>query len=150
AGKSKGGVLRGAGWFAAEHAAFGFAFPEAPRRVDLVEEQLQVINGLWGRDPFSHMGQHYQLHDAHFTPKPVQDPRPTVIVGGSTTAQRLPRLAARYADEYVITLPSVEQCRAVRQRLDQAYERIGRDPRGIPLSVFTPLFVAEADYSVHS
>jgi alkanesulfonate monooxygenase SsuD/methylene tetrahydromethanopterin reductase-like flavin-dependent oxidoreductase (luciferase family) len=140
----------GAGWFAGEHGAFGFAFPEAPRRVDLVEEQLQVINGLWGRDPFSHMGQHYQLYDAHFTPKPVQEPRPTVIVGGSATAQRLPRLAARYADEYVITLPSVEQCRAVRQRLDQACERIGRDPRGMRLSVFTPMCVAETDHAVHA
>src|SRR3954471_14390123 len=71
----------GAGWFEGEHAAFGFPFPEAGRRVDLLEEQLQVITGLWSQDPFSFEGKHYQLHEAHFTPRPVQQPRPTLIVG---------------------------------------------------------------------
>jgi alkanesulfonate monooxygenase SsuD/methylene tetrahydromethanopterin reductase-like flavin-dependent oxidoreductase (luciferase family) len=136
----------GAGWFAGEHAAFGFQFPEAPRRVDLLEEQLQVITGLWTHDPFSYQGKHYQLTEAHFTPNVAKPP--TLIVGGSATAERLPRLAARYADEYVITLPSVEQCRAVRQRLDQACERANRDPRDVSLSVFTPVCIAETEAAV--
>jgi alkanesulfonate monooxygenase SsuD/methylene tetrahydromethanopterin reductase-like flavin-dependent oxidoreductase (luciferase family) len=146
AGRAELGI--GAGWFAGEHAAFGFPFPEAPRRVDLLEEQLQVITGLWSRDPFSYQGKHYQLQDAHFTPKLAE--RPTLIVGGSATAERLPRLAARYADEYVITLPSVEQCRAVRERLDRACERINRDPAEVRLSVFTPMCVAETDQAVEA
>src|SRR5262245_28680568 len=98
----------GAGWFPVEHAAYGFAFPGPKERVDLVEEQLQVITGLFTQDPFTHQGQHYQLSEAHFTPATVQKPRPTIIVGGSASATRLPRLAARYADEYVITLPSAD------------------------------------------
>ncbi|HEY3060563.1 MAG TPA: TIGR03560 family F420-dependent LLM class oxidoreductase [Chloroflexota bacterium] len=138
----------GAGWFPTEHAAYGFDFPEPKKRVDLVEEQLQVINGLFSQDPFSHTGQHYALDQAHFTPRPLQQPRPTIILGGSSTAQRLPRLAARYADEYVITLPSPEQCRTVRGRLDDACARIGRDPSEIRLSVFTPMCVAETDAQV--
>jgi alkanesulfonate monooxygenase SsuD/methylene tetrahydromethanopterin reductase-like flavin-dependent oxidoreductase (luciferase family) len=85
----------GAGWLEAEHAAYGFDFPPGPRRVDLLEEQLIVINGLWTQDPFSHTGQHYQLKDAHFTPRPVQRPHPPILVGGIATATRLPRIAAR-------------------------------------------------------
>jgi len=135
----------GAGWFPAEHAAYGFEFPANKDRVDLVEEQLQVITGLFSQDPFTHHGRHYQLTDAHFTPAPVQQPRPTIIVGGSATAQRLPRLAARYADEYVITLPSADQSRAIRERLDQACEKVGRDPAEVRLSVFTPICVAESE-----
>jgi alkanesulfonate monooxygenase SsuD/methylene tetrahydromethanopterin reductase-like flavin-dependent oxidoreductase (luciferase family) len=128
----------GAGWFEGEHAAFGFPFPQAGRRVDMLQEQLQVITGLWSQDPFSFDGEHYQLHDAHFTPRPIQQPRPTLIVGGSARAERLPRLAGRYADEYTITLPSVEQCQAVRARL----------PSHVRLSVFTPICVAETEAQV--
>jgi probable F420-dependent oxidoreductase len=146
AGRAELGI--GAGWFPTEHAAYGFNFPEPKARVDLVQEQLEVINGLFTQDPFSHAGQHYTLDQAHFTPKPVQRPRPTIIVGGSSRAERLPRLAARYADEYVITLPSPDQCRAVRARLDEACVKRGRDPAEVRLSVFTPMCVAEADAQV--
>src|ERR1700687_2665392 len=59
----------GAGWHEHEHAAYGFDFPAAGRRVELVEEQLRVINGLWSQDPFSHSGKAYQLTDCYFTPK---------------------------------------------------------------------------------
>src|SRR5947208_613197 len=90
----------GAGWLQAEHTAYGFPFPDGPARVDLLEEQLHVINGLWSQDPFSHTGEHYQLAECHFTPKPVQQPRVPILIGGTPTAKRLPRLAARHADEY--------------------------------------------------
>ena len=110
----------GAGWLEPEHTAYGFDFPAPARRVDLLEEQLQVITGLWSQDPFSHTGAAYTLHDRHFTPKPVQQPRPTIIVGGRTTSERLPRLAARYADEYVIGQPTPDEARHVRALLDAA------------------------------
>jgi alkanesulfonate monooxygenase SsuD/methylene tetrahydromethanopterin reductase-like flavin-dependent oxidoreductase (luciferase family) len=97
---------------------------------------------LWSRDPFSHDGPAYHLEEAHFTPKPVQWPRPTIIVGGSSTADRLPRLAARYADEYVINSPSLEQCRATREKLDRACTANGRDPNTLRLSAFVAMCVA--------
>ena len=133
----------GAGWLEVEHRTYGFDFPPAPRRVDLVEEQLQVITGLWSQHPFSHHGRAYHLADVWFTPQPVQQPRPTVIVGGSSRARRLPKLAARYADEYVINSPSLEQCRAARQALDTECERHGRDPVTLRLSAFVPICVGQ-------
>ena len=126
----------GAGWLEPEHIAYGFDFPPPPRRVDLVEEQLQVVSGLWSQDPFSHTGRAYRLREAHFTPKPLQRPRPTIIVGGSSTADRLPKLAARYADEYVINSPSLDQCRATRDKLDRACAAANRDPASVRLSAF--------------
>src|SRR3984893_823730 len=124
----RAGLGIGAGWHEYEHRAYGFDFPVAGRRVDLVEEQLQIITGLWSQDPFSHSGKAYQLRDCHFTPKPIQQPRPTILVGGSSTAERLPKLAARYADEYVINRPTIDNCHAARERLDQACRAYGRDP----------------------
>src|SRR4029077_10037962 len=79
----------------------------------------------------------------HFAPKPVQQPRPTIIVGGSSTAERLPKLAARYADEYVINSPSLEQCRQAREKLERACEASGRDPSAVRLSAFLAICVGE-------
>jgi alkanesulfonate monooxygenase SsuD/methylene tetrahydromethanopterin reductase-like flavin-dependent oxidoreductase (luciferase family) len=128
----------GAGWMEAEHDAYGFPFPSPSQRVDLVEEQLEVIRGLWTRDPFSHEGLSYRLRDCTFTPKPVQQPHPPLIVGGRPGSKRLPMLAARYAQEYVVTLPTPAEC-----------EEVARLLRGAcPLSVFTYVCVAEREEEV--
>jgi len=138
----------GAGWFENEHSAYGFDFPAAGRRVDLVEEQLQVITGLWSQDPFSHAGKAYRLQDCHFTPKSVQQPRVPILVGGRSTSERLPRLAARYADEYVCSMPSLDQVHVARERLDRACEANGRDPATLRLSAFLAICVGSTDREV--
>jgi alkanesulfonate monooxygenase SsuD/methylene tetrahydromethanopterin reductase-like flavin-dependent oxidoreductase (luciferase family) len=138
----------GAGWLAAEHSAYGFPFEAGPRRVDLLEEQLRVINGLWSEDPFSHAGEHYQLAECHFTPKPVQQPRVPLLVGGASAATRLPRLAARYADEYVIGMGTPDLCRSVRARLDRDCTAAGRDPSAVSLALFAGVCVAETEAEV--
>ena len=125
----------GAGWLAAEHEAYGFPFPSPAHRVDLLEEQLQVIKGLWTKEPFSYEGRHYRLRDCRFTPTPVQKPHPPLIVGGRPASKRLPRLAARHAQEYVISLPTPGECEHVAQLLDGA----------CALSVFTYVCVAETE-----
>ncbi len=135
----------GAGWMAAEHAAHGFPFGSGPERVDMLEEQLKIINGLWSEDPFSFTGEHYQLAECHFTPQPTQRPRLPIIVGGGTAAKRLPRLAARYGDEYVMGLGTPTECRAVRERLDRHCEEAGRDPRAVSLALFAGVCVAETE-----
>jgi probable F420-dependent oxidoreductase len=137
----------GAGWLEAEHAAFGFGFPSGKDRVDLLEEQLQIVSGLWKNDAFSFDGRYYRLVDARFTPRPAQ--KIPVLVGGRSDSRRLLRLAAQYADDYVITLASIQQCREVRQRLGQACERSGRTPGEVRLSLFTPFCVADSEALAH-
>src|ERR1700733_14118137 len=51
----------GAGWHEGEHAAYGFPFADTRTRMDVLEEQLQVVLGNWGTDTFSHRGEHYLL-----------------------------------------------------------------------------------------
>ena len=138
----------GAGWLEAEHAAYGFAFASAKERVDEVEEQLQVITGLWTHDPFSHAGPRYRLEACRFTPRPVQTPHPPLLIGGRPTSQRLPRLTARYAQEYVIALGTAADCRAGRERLDRACEEIGRDPASLSMSLFAGVCVGENEAEV--
>jgi alkanesulfonate monooxygenase SsuD/methylene tetrahydromethanopterin reductase-like flavin-dependent oxidoreductase (luciferase family) len=142
-GRAELGV--GAGWLEAEHSAYGFPFPEAKARVDLVEEQLQVINGLFLQEPFTHRGEHYQLENCLFKPKPVQQPRLPILIGGRPTSVRLLRLAAEHADEFVIALATPEQCREVRARVDAACVKAGRDPETFSLAVFAGFCVADTE-----
>jgi F420-dependent oxidoreductase-like protein len=89
----------GTGWFEAEHTAYGIPFPPTKERFDRLEEQLEIVTGVWAATgPYSFAGRHYRLVDAPGLPKPVQSPLP-VIVGG-VGRRRTPALAARYAAEF--------------------------------------------------
>ena len=88
----------GTGWFEAEHTAYGIPFPPLGERFDRLEEQLEILTGLWATPvggAFDHTGKHYSLSGAPGLPKPVQTPIP-VIVGGAGLS-RTPALAARFA-----------------------------------------------------
>lgn len=93
----------GAGWFEREHAAYGIPFPGTGERFDRLEEQLEIITGLWSATgEFSYDGGHYQLTDSPALPKPVQHHGfrggIPVVIGGHGT-KRTPALAARYATD---------------------------------------------------
>ena len=120
----------GAGWFEAEHAAYGIPFPETRERFDRFEEQLAVITGLWRTadgDRFSHAGEHYRLTDSPALPKPVQRPGPPVLIGG-VGKRRTPALAAKYADEFNLPFVSADETSAQFGRVRAACEAVGRDP----------------------
>nr|WP_255526538.1 LLM class F420-dependent oxidoreductase [Saccharopolyspora sp. HNM0983] len=123
----------GSGWYEQEHAAYGIPFPSLKERFDRYAEQLDIITGLWETPPggtFDYAGEHYVLTDSPALPKPVQQPRPPVLIGGAGK-KRTPRLAARYADEF--NLPFVDIDSAVEQygRVSAACSEIGRDPAEI-------------------
>ncbi|MEO6821995.1 MAG: LLM class F420-dependent oxidoreductase [Candidatus Nanopelagicales bacterium] len=118
----------GAGWFAEEHTAYGIPFPAVNERFDRLEEQLEIITGLWDTPDgklFSFAGNHYQLSQSPALPKPVQRPHPPVIVGG-TGLRRTPALAVRYADEYNVPFESVPDTEAAIQRVRKACSEAGR------------------------
>jgi len=128
----------GAGWYTAEHRAYGIPFPESvSERFDRLEEQLAIISGLWEtpfEDTFSFSGRYYELIDSPALPKPAQRPRPPIIVGGRGT-RRTPMVAARYADECNVGFGSLDEVRAVFAGLDAACAEIGRDPATVRRSV---------------
>lgn len=127
----------GAGWFEAEHTAYGVPFPDVAERFDRFEEQLAVITGLW-RTPdgetFSHPGRFYPVVDSPALPKPVQRPHPPVVVGGQGRT-RTPALAARYAAEYNVAFTGEDRIAAAFDRVRAACGSIGRDPADLVLSV---------------
>jgi F420-dependent oxidoreductase-like protein len=126
----------GAGWFEAEHTAYGIPFPATGERFDRFEEQLAILTGLWSTpdgERFSFEGEHYRVTDSPALPKPVQRPRPPVIIGG-VGKRRTPALAARYADEFNLPFVSVETTRDQFARVRSACEEAGRDPGSLTWS----------------
>src|SRR3954470_6658740 len=90
----------GTGWSEVEHTAYGFPFLSMKERMDVLEEQLEIIHeGHWHAGPFSFKGTYYELDELRARPLPVQLPHPPLIMGGAA-GPRAARLAARYADEY--------------------------------------------------
>ena len=127
----------GTGWFDGEHYAYGIPFPPTAERFGRLEEQLEIITGLWETEPddtFSFRGNHYILDGSPALPKPAQRPRPPVLVGGAGL-RRTPRLAARFADEYNIPFSTVEDSAAAFGRVRQACAEAGRDPASLVYSV---------------
>ncbi|MDQ1397867.1 MAG: hypothetical protein QOG64_3126 [Acidimicrobiaceae bacterium] len=126
----------GTGWFEAEHAAYGIPFSLLGERFERLEEQLAIITGLWTTpvgERFSFAGRHYQLADSPALPKPQQQPRPPIIIGGGG-AKRTPALAARFADEYNVPFHSLEAGTDAFGRMRQACEAQQRDPATVLLS----------------
>jgi alkanesulfonate monooxygenase SsuD/methylene tetrahydromethanopterin reductase-like flavin-dependent oxidoreductase (luciferase family) len=137
----------GTGWFAEEHAAYGIPFP--PKRFGLLEEQLEIVTGLWSTpvgEQFDFAGEHYTLEHAPALPKPVQQPVP-IIIGGAGP-RRTPAIAARFATEFNIGFRSEDTIAETFDGVRRACERVGRDPATMRTSVALPTVVAsnDADY----
>ena len=139
----------GAGWYEAEHNAYGIPFPDVKRRFDNLEEQLAIVSGLWSTPPgetFTYEGANWQLQDSPALPKPVQPDGPPIIVGGKGPS-RTPALAARYADEFN-TFSDLGLFRDQCTRVAAACEAIDRDPVSMTFSAAVVLCCGadEAEY----
>jgi F420-dependent oxidoreductase-like protein len=126
----------GAGWWEREHEAYGFDLPEPGPRLDALEEQMELIHRYWEEGPFNYEGRHYRAKNLDALPRPMQQPRLPLILGGKGGPRSL-RLAAALADEYNTVMSTVEEVADVRKRLDNACEAIDRDPESLPLSMMT-------------
>ena len=126
----------GAGWFEAEHRAYAIPFPPLGERFARLEEQLEIITGLWTTptgERFSFAGRHYTVEDSPALPKPVQSPRPPIIVGAAGRP-RTPPLAARFADEFNVPFHVVADTASLYDGARLACEGAGRAPGTLHLS----------------
>jgi F420-dependent oxidoreductase-like protein len=123
----------GAGWAQPEYAAYGFPFPGAGARLDLLEEAAACVRGLLRDEATTFEGRHFQLRNAHLEPRPVQEALPIWIGGGGE--QRTLRIAARYADGWNVPFISPDEFARKRQVLARHCDAVGRDPGEIRCAV---------------
>lgn len=126
----------GAAWFEREHFGLGFAFPPLRQRFEMLEEAIQVCQQMWSDDNGPYAGKHFQLEETLCSPRPVQQPRPPILIGGSGEKKTL-RLVARYADACNVRGTDPESTERLLGILDEHCAREGRDPATIEKTIVT-------------
>ena len=137
----------GAGWFEQEHTAYGIPFPPLGERFDRLEEQLEVITGLWSTPvgaTYTHAGRHYPVTDSPALAKPVQEGGVPIIVGGGGK-RRTPALAARYASEFNAAFVSAADSRRLFDGVRAACGAIDRNPDSLTYSAAQVLCLGDDD-----
>jgi F420-dependent oxidoreductase-like protein len=135
----------GAGWHRPEHEMYGISFPQASARFEQLEEQLQIVRGIWETPPgeaFTFKGRHIGVEDVPGYQGSPATSRPSILVGGSGP-RTIPRLAAGYADEYNVPVRSLDVTGAQFGRVERACGLTGRDPGSIVFSAAQTLCAGE-------
>jgi F420-dependent oxidoreductase-like protein len=138
----------GAGWFAAERAAFGYPVNADRVRLDTLEDAVQALPILWGPGAKSFEGRVLSIPEAMAYPRPVQDPIPILVGGGGE--RRTLRIAARLAQACNVLGTDPE---TVAHKIDVARRHcadVGRDPETLVVTTLNPLLHAPSGRELHA
>ncbi len=124
----------GAAWYEREHLGLGWAFPPLRERYERLEEAIRICLQMWSDDDGPFHGTHYQLAETLCSPRPIQQPRPPLMVAGSGERKTL-RLVARYADQCNVLGNSPEGATRLFSILEQHCEAEGTDYEAIERTV---------------
>jgi len=131
----------GAGWQQNEHEAYGIPFYTLGERLARLDEACQVMTSLWTERRSNFKGRYYQLSDAPLDPKPMQAPRPELMIGGGGERVTL-RIAAKHADHSNIWGGPLVWAKK-RAILDEHCAAVGRDPKTITRSANMALLITD-------
>jgi F420-dependent oxidoreductase-like protein len=124
----------GAAWYEREHNGLGVRFPPVSERFERLEEALQICRQMWSDDDGPYEGAHYQLAETICRPRPVQQPRPRILIGGSGERKTL-RLVAQYADACNLFATGLDEIRHKLEVLERHCADVGRDPAEITKTI---------------
>ncbi|MGE0822048.1 MAG: TIGR03560 family F420-dependent LLM class oxidoreductase [Candidatus Binatia bacterium] len=126
----------GAGWFEAEHDAYGIPFSTVKGRAQRLNEALEVIKLLFTQEKSTYAGKYYQLKDAPFQPRTVQKPHPPILIGGQGEKLILP-IIAKHANIWHLRVREVdpEQVKKLCATFDDICRKAGRDPAEIEKAI---------------
>ena len=124
----------GAGWKRDEWRAYGYGFPDAPERLAILKDTLEIARAMMTDDRATYAGKHLHIDGAINRPLPVQRPRVPIMVGGNGPNVTW-RLAARYADELNLDGLTPAEVADALPIIRARCEEIGRDPASLPVSV---------------
>jgi len=134
----------GAGWHDEEHRAYDFDYPDIETRIEMLDESLHVLKSMFTEAEPSYHGDHFQIEDAYNEPKPVQNPYPSIVIGGA--GPKLLRVAARHADEWNVEISGRARGPPVEfkiEKFDEYLEEAGRDPDDVERSWLAHILVRE-------
>ena len=123
----------GAAWYEREHKGLGVPFPPLAERFERLEEAIQICLQMWSDSNGPYEGKYYQLAETLCEPRPVSQPRPRILIGGSVERKTL-RMVAQYADACNI-MGEPEQVAHKIDVLRRHCDALGRDVNEIEVTV---------------
>jgi alkanesulfonate monooxygenase SsuD/methylene tetrahydromethanopterin reductase-like flavin-dependent oxidoreductase (luciferase family) len=127
----------GSGYRAWEFAGYGI---DREARGSLTDEVLSVLLRCWTEEHFDHTGAHFRLRDVACTPRPIQQPHPTLYLGG-LNRRALRRFARTPSAEGVAGVPPAE----LHAYLVEEMASAGRDPAAIRYIALLWVYVGDGD-----
>jgi F420-dependent oxidoreductase-like protein len=124
----------GAAWYEREHRGLGVPFPPIAERFERLEETLQICQQMWSDDDGPFDGTHYQLAETICSPRPIQQPRPPILIGGTGERKTL-RLVAKYADACNLFATGPDMVKHKLEVLTRHCDSEGRDPAEIRTTI---------------
>jgi alkanesulfonate monooxygenase SsuD/methylene tetrahydromethanopterin reductase-like flavin-dependent oxidoreductase (luciferase family) len=140
----------GHGWNRQEFAQLGLPFHDVPSRQRALEETIQIVQGVWGVEPFTFSGEFHSTSDELIRPSPVQNPGPPLLLAGSGERTAL-RLVARYADACNFgaghstgSVKTAEEIHRKNEVLSEYCRLEGRSPASVLRTHFTSFLMIGA------
>jgi F420-dependent oxidoreductase-like protein len=124
----------GAGWNELEHTSYGIELLPPGKRLTQFEEACEVMRLLWTEKYADFEGTYYQLKQARCDPKPIQQPYPPIVIGGSGERRTL-RIVAKYADVWNFAGGPVDTFKHKLAVLEEHCRAVGRDFAAIERSI---------------
>lgn len=124
----------GAAWYEREHRGLGVPYPPVAERFERLEETLQICRQMWSDDDGPFEGRYYQLAETICSPRPIRQPRPQILIGGSGERKTL-RLVARYGDACNLFASSVEEVAHKLDVLLRHCDTEARDPATVERTI---------------
>jgi F420-dependent oxidoreductase-like protein len=139
----------GAGWHAIEYQAYGIPFPPIGSRLKQLDECLAIVKKMWGAEPATFFGEHFHVEDAFCSPRPVQQPHPPILVGG-TGERVLLRIVAEHANVWNNLGVAHAQLPSKLAALRRHCDAIKRDVDEIEISQQTIAAIGESEAAARS
>jgi F420-dependent oxidoreductase-like protein len=133
----------GAGWYENECRGYGYAFPTPKERIGMLREAVEIVTSMWTERETTYSGTYYQAHRANCDPKPLQNPRPPIWIGGGGEQLTL-RVVAQHAD-WSNFGGSPAEFSHKRDVLKQHCEKVGRDESSIRKSWSPEIAIRESE-----
>jgi F420-dependent oxidoreductase-like protein len=136
----------GAGWYEHEFNGYGVEFPRASDRIRMLRETVEIVQAMWSEPDVSYEGRHFTLAGAQCDPKPVQQPRPEILIGGGGEQLTL-RVVARLADTSNFG-GKPHEWRHKAEVLQRHCQDVGRDYDEIRKTISPEVFIRETEQEI--
>jgi F420-dependent oxidoreductase-like protein len=143
---SKGRALLGIGaaWNEDEHAGYGFEFPPIARRMDRLEEAVQIARLMFTEERPSFEGKFFRIDRALNVPRPIQKGGPKILIGGGGERRTL-RILARHGDIGHWFGGQLEDLKQKKSVFEQHCADVGRDPSEVTILIGVGIVLAQND-----